>query len=63
MDSFIYPNEAEFAPRRFAISHSNRHIVQNADFVICNINFEYVGSYNAVKYALNQWKKVVNLQA
>ena len=60
-DGFIYPDEVELAPRRFAITYRNRYEVEHADFFICYITTEYGGAYDAFKLAKRRNKKVINL--
>ncbi|MCM1323122.1 MAG: hypothetical protein NC218_02960 [Acetobacter sp.] len=60
-DGFMYPDEVEFAPRKFAITYRNRYEVENADFFICYIHKEYGGAYTAYRLAKRNGKKVINL--
>lgn len=59
-DGTIYP-ELENVPRRFAIIHRNRWMVDRADIVIAYISREWGGAYTTYKYALSKKKTVVNL--
>ncbi|MGL4790823.1 MAG: hypothetical protein ACRCW1_05370 [Anaerotignaceae bacterium] len=60
-DGTIYPEGLEFVPKRFAISHRNRWIVQQSYVVIGYVKTAYGGAYEALHYAKNQEKKVINL--
>lgn len=60
-DGTIYPDGLEFVPKRFAISHRNKWIIQQSDMVIGYVRTSYGGAYDALHYAKNQKKKVINL--
>jgi len=57
----IFPDGLEFVPRRFAITHRNRWIVEASEYVIACVTFRYGGAYEALKYAKHKRKTVVNL--
>ena len=57
----VYPEGLEAVPKRFAISHRNRWIVDNADAVICYITHTYGGAYQAVSLAERKKLPIINL--
>lgn len=59
-DSILYP-ELERIPPRFAISHRNRYMVEQADLVIGYVCRQRGGAYQAYRHALRKGKAIVNL--
>ncbi len=59
-DLVIYP-ELERIPPRYAISHRNRWIVEQADIIIAYIAHEYGGAYTMYRYAKRKGKEVYNI--
>ena len=59
-DEIVYP-ELERVPKRFAITHRNRWMVENADAVIVYVKHSWGGAYQAYKYAERKRKSVFNL--
>lgn len=59
-DLVIYP-ELEHVPPRYAISHRNRWIVEQADIIIAYITHEYGGAYAMYRYAKRKEKEIYNL--
>ena len=59
-DSILYP-PLEQVPQRYAISHRNRWIVENADLIISYITHEYGGAYATYRYAKRKNVKIYNL--
>ncbi len=59
-DGSIYP-EIENAPRRFAISHRNRWMVEKADAVIAYVDHHYGGAYKTYRCAKAKKKPTYNL--
>jgi len=57
----LYPEGLELVPRKFAIAHRNRWIVQQSDHVIGYVKSSYGGAYEALKYARQQHKNITNL--
>lgn len=57
----VYPNGLEVVPRRFAISHRNRWMVEQADIVVAYITHTWGGAVQAVDYAKRKHIEVVNL--
>jgi len=47
-------------PKR-AIQLRNRDMVDRADLIICNIDHNYGGAFQTIKYALKQEKSVINI--
>lgn len=60
-DATVYPEGLESVPKRFAISHRNKWLVTQSDVVIGYVRTSYGGAYDALHYAENQKKKVINL--
>ena len=56
----VCPVSAAAHPKS-AIRIRNREMVERSDLVICCIQHEYGGAYQAVQYAEKQGKKVMNL--
>ncbi len=61
-DGSIYP-ELEGVPRRFAISHRNRWMVERADAVIAFIDHHWGGAYQTYRHAKAKKKPIYNLSA
>lgn len=57
----IYPEGLETVPRRFAISHRNKWIVENSNAVICYVNHTWGGAYQAVILAEKRNLSIINL--
>ena len=57
----IFPEGLEFVPRRFAITHRNRWIVEQSDYIIGYVLTSYGGAYEALKYAKGKNKSIINL--
>ncbi len=57
----LYPEGLETVPRKFAITHRNRWMVRQSDYIIGYVLTGYGGAYEALKYARQQHKCVVNL--
>jgi len=57
----ILPEGLELVPQRYAITHRNRWIVQESDYIIAYVQTSYGGAYEALKYARNKGKQTVNL--
>ena len=60
-DYLIYNDKIANGHPRFAIVRRNRYIAENADVIICYIEEEKGGAYNAVKYAEKCGAKIINL--
>ena len=59
-DGIIYP-PLETVPKRYAIFHRNRWIVDNSDVIITYIEHSFGGAFEMYKYAQKQHKKIYNL--
>lgn len=57
----LYPEGLEFVPRKFAITHRNRWMVQQSDCIIGYVQTSYGGAYEALEYAKRKNKSVNNL--
>lgn len=60
-DSTIYPEGLEQVPRRFAISRRNRWMVSRCDLLICGIDHDFGGAYQAYLMAQRAGKTVWNI--
>lgn len=60
LDSVLYP-ELENVPPRYAISHRNRWMVEQADIVISFVSHQYGGAYTTYLHAKRNGKKIYNL--
>lgn len=59
-DSIVYP-ELEKVPPRYAISHRNKWMVEQADIVISFVSHQYGGAYTTYLHAIRKGKKIYNL--
>ena len=59
-DEIIYPT-LETVPKKYAISHRNRWIVDKSNIIIAYVEHDFGGAYKMYKYAQNQNKKIYNL--
>lgn len=59
-DLVIYP-DLEKVPRRFAITHRNRWIVEQADLMIAYIDHEFGGAYTMYRDAVRKNKAIYNI--
>ncbi len=59
-DDIIYP-PIENVPFRFAISHRNKWMAEQADIVICYVIREYGGAYQTYVHAKRKGKTIFNL--
>ena len=59
-DNFIYP-DLKNTPLKFSILKRNEWLINNADVVICYINYSWGGAYQAVKKALSKNKIIYNI--
>ena len=59
-DEIIYP-DIEDKPLRFAISYRNKWMVENADVLICYIDHDWGGAYQAYLHAKRRKKIIYNL--
>ena len=59
-DMVFYPS-LENVPKKFAIHHRNRKMVDEADIIIAYVNHRFGGAYEAVKYGKTKNKTIINL--
>ena len=59
-DSVIYPPLENVFPR-YAISHRNKWMIDQADFIIAYVKHEYGGAHTALQYAIKRKKTIINL--
>ena len=59
-DGILYP-ELERIPPRYAISHRNRWIVEQADIIIAYVAHAYGGAYAMYRYAKHKGKEIYNI--
>ena len=57
-DETLYP-DLEHVPPRYAITHRNRWMVENADVVIAFVRHDWGGAAQTLKYAVRKHKKVI----
>ena len=60
LDSIIYPS-LESVPPRYAISHRNKWMIEQADIVVCYVSRQYGGAYEMYSDAKRKAKKIYNL--
>ena len=59
--STIYPEGLEIVPQRFAITHRNRWITEQSEYVIAYVRTRYGGAYGALRHAKREGKQIINL--
>lgn len=59
-DGVIYPS-LESVPKKYAIVHRNRYMIDCADLVIGYVVRKYGGAYDTYRYAEGKRKETVNL--
>ena len=57
----IYPEGLEFVPKRFAISHRNKWLVNNCDFVVTCVSRSFGGAAKFKNMAVKNRKTVIEL--
>ena len=60
-DSIIIPDTLSKVHPKAAITLRNRWIIDRSDLVIVNVEHKGGGAYEAMKYAKNKGKKIINL--
>lgn len=60
-DSTTYP-PIEKVPKRYAISHRNRWMVDQSDIVIAYVTHGWGGAATTLKYALTKGKRIINYE-
>lgn len=59
-DDIVYPS-LEKIPKRYAILHRNRYMVEQADIIIVYITHTFGGAYKTYQYAMKLKKRIFNL--
>ena len=59
-DLVLYPL-LENVPRKFAIIHRNRKMVEESDIIIAYIDHSFSGAYEAIKYGKRKNKTIINI--
>ncbi|MGM9605617.1 MAG: hypothetical protein ACI3XG_11220, partial [Faecousia sp.] len=59
-DSAICP-PLETVPKKYAISHRNRWMVENADVTVTYVNHGWGGAATALRYAIARKKEIIQL--
>ena len=57
----VYPEEAELAPRRFAICRCNEWMINKADVVVTYVKYSFGGAVKYKELAERKGKKVINI--
>jgi len=57
----LFPDGLELVPRRYAIARRNRWIADASDIIIAYVVASYGGAYDALKYARQKHKAIVNI--
>ena len=57
----LYPEGLELVPKRVAILRRNRWMVNQSDFIIGYVLTTYGGAYEALRYAKQKKKSIVNI--
>ncbi len=58
-DNTVYP-PLETVPRRFAISHRNRWMVETADVVVAYVSHDWGGAATTLRYAQQKKKPIIS---
>ncbi len=56
-DNFVYPQEMEGVPHKFAIPRLNQLMVQDSDYAIAYVRFTWGGVYTTLEYAQRREQK------
>ena len=57
----VYPEGIENVPPRFAIDYRNKWMINNSEYVVCCVKYNFGGAYKFLKFAEKQKKSVINL--
>ena len=57
----LYPDGLETVPRRYAITHRNRWMILNSDYIISGVRHGWGGAAQTVKFAESKGLKIVSL--
>jgi len=59
-DGSLYP-PLETVPRRYAISHRNKWMVEQADVVVAHVTHSWGGAATTLKYAERKKKRIISI--
>ena len=59
-DAVVYP-PIEDIPKKYAVIHRNRYMVEISDVIIAYVNHKFGGAYKAYSYAVKQNKMIYNI--
>lgn len=59
-DDSVYLLEKKVPPR-FAIPHTNRRMVDLADYIVSGVNHDHGGAFTACNYARNRGKTIISI--
>lgn len=59
-DDFVYLLEKRVPPR-FAIPHTNKRMVDLADYIVSGVNHDHGGAFAACNYARNRGKTIISI--
>ena len=57
----LYPDGLELVPKRFAITHRNRWMVEHSEFIIAYVNRSYGGAAQTLSYAERKKLNIVKI--
>lgn len=57
----VYPEGLENIPQRFAITHRNRWMVNQSEYMIAYVEHTYGGAAATLRYAVQKNKSIINL--
>ncbi len=57
----LYPEELENVPKRYAISHCNRWMVDHADCLVAYVEHDWGGAVKTYRRAVNRGLTIINL--
>ncbi len=60
-DTFDMPGEVDICKRRGKIHRRNQWVVDHSDIIVCYIDANYGGAYEAYKRAKKKGKRIINL--
>lgn len=61
-DGSVYP-PLETVPRRYAISHRNKWMVEQADVIVAHVTHDWGGAATTLKYANRKNKKIISISS
>ena len=57
----VYPEGLETVPRRYAIDHRNRWMIEQAETVVCYVSHSFGGAPKYQEFACKKGRQVLNL--